>query len=102
MDWCLTGRMIDAAEAERSGLVARVVPPNKLLDEALAAAATIGSHSLPVVMKIKEAVNRAFETRWRRVCVRAPRIPRDVRAGRPERGHACVRRKAQARRFRNR
>jgi enoyl-CoA hydratase len=62
MDWCLTGRMIDAAEAERSGLVARVVAPDKLLDEALAVAARIGAHSLPVVMKIKEAVNRAYES----------------------------------------
>jgi enoyl-CoA hydratase len=62
MDWCLTGRMIDAAEAERSGLVARVVAADKLLEEALAMAAKIASHSLPVVMKIKEAVNRAYES----------------------------------------
>jgi len=62
MDWCLTGRMIDAAEAERSGLVARVVPADKLEDEALAAAARIASFSLPVVIKIKEAVNRAYES----------------------------------------
>jgi enoyl-CoA hydratase len=61
MDWCLTGRMIDAAEAERSGLVARVVPADKLESEALAAAAKIASHSLPVVMKVKEAINRAYE-----------------------------------------
>lgn len=62
MDWCLTGRMIDAAEAERSGLVARVVPADKLFDEALAVAAKIASHSLPVVLKVKEAVNRAYES----------------------------------------
>ena len=62
MDWCLTGRMIDAAEAERSGLVARVVPADKLLDEALAVAAKIASHSLPVVLKVKEAINRAYES----------------------------------------
>jgi len=62
MDWCLTGRMIDAAEAERSGLVARVVAADKLMDETLALAAKIASHSLPVVMKIKEAVNRAYES----------------------------------------
>ena len=62
MDWCLTGRMIDAAEAERSGLVARVVPAEKLMDEALAVAAKIASYSLPVVMKIKEAINRAYES----------------------------------------
>ncbi len=62
MDMCLTARMIDAAEAERAGLVARVVPADKLLDEALAAATTIASFSLPVVMMIKESVNRAFES----------------------------------------
>ena len=62
MDWCLTGRMIDAAEAERSGLVARVVPADKLLDEALSLAGKIASHSLPVVLKVKEAINRAYES----------------------------------------
>ena len=62
MDWCLTGRMIDAAEAERSGLVSRVVPAATLVDEALATARTIASFSMPVVMKIKEAVNRAYES----------------------------------------
>src|SRR6202051_293688 len=62
MDWCLTGRMIDAAEAERSGLVARVVPADKLFDEALAVATRIAGFSLPVVLKVKEAVNRAYES----------------------------------------
>jgi len=62
MDWCLTGRMIDAAEAERSGLVARVVPADKVEVEALALAAKIGTFSLPVVLKIKEAINRAYES----------------------------------------
>ena len=62
MDWCLTGRMIDATEAERSGLVARVVSADKLLDEALAVAAKIASYSLPVVLKVKEAINRAYES----------------------------------------
>ena len=61
-DWCLTGRMVDAADAERAGLVARVVPANRLDDEALAFAAKIASFSLPVVLKIKEAINRAFES----------------------------------------
>src|SRR4249920_669609 len=61
MDWCLTGRMIDAGEAERSGLVARVVPADKLFDEALAVATRIAGLSLPVVLKIKEAINRAYE-----------------------------------------
>jgi len=62
MDMCLTARMVGAEEAERAGLVARVVPAEKLLEEALAAAATIAAFSLPVVMMIKECVNRAFES----------------------------------------
>jgi enoyl-CoA hydratase len=62
MDMCLTGRMMDAAEAERSGLVARVVPLASLMDEAMKAAETIASMSLPAVMIAKEAVNRSFET----------------------------------------
>ena len=62
MDMCLTARMMDAAEAERAGLVSRVVPADKLLDEALGAAETIAGFSLPVVMMIKESVNRAFES----------------------------------------
>ena len=62
MDWCLTGRMIDANEAERSGLVARVVPAADLEQEVLSMAAKIASFSLPVVMKIKEAINRAYES----------------------------------------
>jgi enoyl-CoA hydratase len=62
MDLVLTGRMMDAAEAERAGLVARVVPPEKLLDEALAAATKIASHSRPSVLMAKEAVGRALET----------------------------------------
>jgi enoyl-CoA hydratase len=61
MDLCLTARMMDAAEAERAGLVSRVVPADKLLEEALAAAAKIASYSLPVAMMAKEAVNRAYE-----------------------------------------
>ena len=61
MDLALTGRMMDAAEAERAGLVSRIVPADKLLDEALAAAAQICEYSMPSVMMAKEAVNRAFE-----------------------------------------
>ena len=61
MDMILTARTMDAQEAERAGLVSRVVPAAKLLDEALAAAETIASFSLPSVMMAKEAVNRAFE-----------------------------------------
>ncbi|MEP9398030.1 enoyl-CoA hydratase [Mesorhizobium sp. KR2-14] len=62
MDMCLTGRMMDAAEADRSGLVSRVVPAGELLEEALKAAAKIADFSLPSVMMVKEAVNRSYET----------------------------------------
>ena len=62
MEMCLTGRMMDAAEAERSGLVSRVLPVADLLPEALRVAETIASMSLPVAMMTKESVNRAFET----------------------------------------
>jgi enoyl-CoA hydratase len=62
MDLCLTGRHMDAAEAERSGLVSRVVPVADLLSEALKAAEKIASYSLPAVVMAKEAVNRAFES----------------------------------------
>ena len=61
MDMVLTSRMMDAAEAERAGLVSRVVAADKLLDEALMAARTIAEFSLPSVMAAKEAVNRAYE-----------------------------------------
>jgi enoyl-CoA hydratase len=62
MDLILTGRMMDAAEAERAGLVSRVVPIASLMDEAMKTAETIAGMSLPSVMIAKEAVNRAFET----------------------------------------
>ena len=62
MDMCLTGRTMDAAEAERSGLVSRVVPVEALLDEALKAAEKIAGQSLPIAMMTKESVNRAYET----------------------------------------
>jgi enoyl-CoA hydratase len=62
MDLILTGRMMDAQEAERSGLVARVVPLANLMDEAMKTAETIASMSLPSVLAAKEAINRAFET----------------------------------------
>ncbi|MDH3593404.1 MAG: enoyl-CoA hydratase [Rhodospirillales bacterium] len=62
MDLCLTGRMMDAEEAERAGLVARVVPAAKLIDEAMKAAAKVASLSRPAVLIAKEAVNRAYET----------------------------------------
>jgi len=62
MDMCLTGRMMDATEAERSGLVSRVVPVLELLDEALKMANKIASMSQPAAMMTKEAVNRAYES----------------------------------------
>ncbi|MBU6371284.1 MAG: enoyl-CoA hydratase [Alphaproteobacteria bacterium] len=62
MDMCLTGRMMDAAEAERSGLVARVVPADQLLAEAHDVAKTIANFSAPAVRACKEAIDRAFES----------------------------------------
>ncbi|MBK4739190.1 enoyl-CoA hydratase [Noviherbaspirillum pedocola] len=62
MDLCLTGRMMDAEEAERAGLVSRVVPANQLLEEAMATAQKIASFSQPVLMMIKESINTAYET----------------------------------------
>src|ERR1700753_3539461 len=62
MDLCLPGRMMDAAEAERSGLVSRVVPADRLMDEVMEAAEKIASMSRPAAAMAKEAVNRAFET----------------------------------------
>jgi len=62
MDLCLTGRMMDAAEAEKSGLVARIAPAGKALDEALAMAQTMGGYSLLTLRAIKECINQSFET----------------------------------------
>ena len=62
MEMCLSGRMMDAAEAERSGLVSRVVPAAELLPEAIRTAETIAGMSLPIAMMTKESVNRAYET----------------------------------------
>jgi enoyl-CoA hydratase len=62
MDLCLTARTMDAQEAERAGLVSRVVPLDKLQEEALGVAEKIAGYSLPVVMMIKESINRAYET----------------------------------------
>ncbi|MGJ7548422.1 enoyl-CoA hydratase [Pseudomonas alloputida] len=61
MELCLTGRLMGAEEAERAGLVARIVPQAELLEEALKVATTIASKSIPVSMMVKESVNRAFE-----------------------------------------
>jgi enoyl-CoA hydratase len=62
MDLCLTGRMMDAAEAERSGLVSRIVPSDKLMSEVMAIAEKIAEMSLPAAEMAKRAINRAFET----------------------------------------
>ncbi len=62
MDLCLTGRMMDAVEAEKCGLVARIFPTDTLVEETLAAAQIIASYSLPVIMMVKESVNRAYES----------------------------------------
>jgi len=62
MEMCLSGRNMDAAEAERSGLVSRVVPAAELLTETMKAAHAIAERSLPIVMMTKETVNRAYET----------------------------------------
>jgi enoyl-CoA hydratase len=62
MDMCLTARNMDAQEAERAGLVSRVVPLERLMEEAMAVAEKIAGYSLPVAMMIKESINRAYET----------------------------------------
>jgi len=62
MEMCLTGRMMDAEEAERSGLVSRIVPADELIEEAMKVAKKIASFSLPIVMMTKESVNRSYET----------------------------------------
>ena len=62
MDMCLTARTLDAQEAERAGLVSRVVPADQLMEEALGVAAKIAAYSLPVVMMLKESINRAYES----------------------------------------
>ncbi len=62
MDLCLTGRMMDASEAERAGLVSRVVPSERLLAEAIEAATVIASYSMPSVLMAKESINRAFDS----------------------------------------
>ena len=93
MDLCLTGRTMDAEEAERAGLVARIVPAAQLRDVALDLARTIAGMSLPVAMMAKEAVNRSFETTLREGgSVRAQTLSFDVYAGRPEGGDGRVRR----------
>lgn len=62
MDMCLTGRFMDAQEAERCGLVSRIYPDDQVLDEALSTAKKMAEYSLPVLMMLKESVNRSFES----------------------------------------
>jgi enoyl-CoA hydratase len=62
MDMCLTARQMDAQEAERMGLVSRIVPLDKLMEETMAVAERIAGYSLPVVMMLKESINRAYES----------------------------------------
>ncbi|MGL4232391.1 MAG: enoyl-CoA hydratase [Casimicrobium sp.] len=62
MEWCLTGKFITAQEAEVAGLVSRIVPADKLMEEVLATAGKIASYSLPAVLKVKETINAAFDT----------------------------------------
>ena len=69
MEMCLTGRTMDASEAERAGLASRVVPTNELVDEALKVAERIASMSRPVVMMAKEAVRRSYETTLSEGCL---------------------------------
>src|ERR1700742_122007 len=87
MDLCLTGRMMDAAEAERAGLVSRVVPAAELLSEAVQIAERIAGMSRPIAMMVKEAVNRAYETtlaegvRFERRLFNSPFATEDRREG---------------------
>ena len=97
MEMILTGRMMDAAEAERAGLVARVVPAASLMEEAMKVAETIASMSLPSVLAAKEAINRAFEMPLAEgVMLRAARLPFAVRDRGSEGRHESLRREAQA------
>ncbi|MGY4607678.1 enoyl-CoA hydratase [Bradyrhizobium sp. USDA 4474] len=97
MDLCLTGRMMDAAEAERSGLVSRIVPADRLMDETMAAAEKIAAMSRrrggdgqgSSQPRLRDHAGRRHERG-------AQSIPRDLRAGRPLRGHGRVHREAQA------
>ena len=96
MDMCLTARMMNAEEAERAGLVSRVVPADKLLDETMDAATKIAAFSLPAVMMVR---NRSTAPRILvagRPALRTPRLPRLLCAGRPEGRHGRLRREAQA------
>jgi enoyl-CoA hydratase len=95
MEMCLTGRMMGAEEAERSGLVAKVVPSADLLDEALKTAETIASMAPLAAIANKEMVNAAFETGLAQGNqLRAAAFPWAVRHRGPEGRHGCLRRQA--------
>ncbi len=97
MEMVLTGRMMDAAEAERAGLVARVVPAGELMAEAMKTAEKIAGMSRPAVLMAKEAVNRAFETSLAEgVRFGAPAVPCHFCHSRPEGRHGRLRREASA------
>ena len=95
MEMCLTGRFMDAEEAERAGLVSRIIPAADLVDEAIKVAAAIAGMAPLAVMANKEMVNAAFETdAGAGRAVRAPPVPRPVRHRGPEGRHGRVRREA--------
>ena len=95
MEMCLTGRMMDAAEAERSGLVARVVPAGELLAEVMKTAEAIAGMAPLAAIANKEMVNAAFEMPLNAGHpLRAPPVPRPVRYRRPEGRHDRLRREA--------
>ena len=96
MDMCLTGRMMDAAEAERSGLVSRVVPAAELMAEAMKAATKIAEQSLPILMMTKETVNQAYETTLAEGLRFERRVSRHVRNRGPEGRHGRFQREAEA------
>ena len=96
MDMILTGRMIDAAEAERIGLVSRLVPAERLMEEALDVARTIAGYSKPATLAAKEATNRAFEVGLREGLLHERRIFHALFAGRDQKeGMAAFREKRQ-------
>src|SRR3546814_10766106 len=96
MDMCLTGRMMDAAEAERAGLVSRVVPAAELIDEVMKVAERIADMSRPVAMLAKEAVNRAYETTLAEGVRFERRLFHSTFATGPEGRHGGLRREAPA------
>ena len=98
MEMCRTGRMMNAEEAERVGLVSRIVPADDLVDEAIKVADTIAKMSRPIAYMVKEAINYAYEDAPDRGHpLRAPTVPRVLWHRGPERGHGRLRREAPAR-----